>query len=233
MGLFSFVGNLIAGRQGAKLGKKQMGLGQQMIDEAQALSAAYERPELSIERMMTPEAINAMTSLAYGRQYKDMPGMTMAQNRIGETTASVLDAIKEMGIGSEGFGAVGDIYSKSLKEKSNLAIQNALFKDKAEQDYMGALQTLGEYENKNFLFNTDAAQKEFEWNQAMPYMNAQQKASMLETMGRQGQWEGLKTKMGSWAESFKGMGGALDQTVGQLANVVGGGLGKILGVIGG
>jgi hypothetical protein len=69
---------------------------------------------------------------------------------------------------------------------------------------MGALEGLGNWQ-----------QQAWQWNEADPYLQAQQKAAQLEMMGRQGQWEGMKNKMGSWAESFKGMGSALDATAEQ------------------
>jgi hypothetical protein len=230
MGIFSFAGNLLAGRQGSKLGKKQMELGQGMIDEAQALSAAYERPELAINRMTTPESINQMVELTKQRQYSEMPGYSQAQNQIGQSSAQTLRALSEMGSGAETLGAVGDIYSQNLAANRDLAVSNTMFKDQAEKDYLNALGLLGQQENQNFLFNTEAGMKEFDWNKAQPYANAQNKAAMLEAMGRSGQWEGLKTKMGSWAETFSGAGSELDS---MFSGVTDAALQKLTGLVGG
>lgn len=214
MGLFGglfkagsgLLGNIFGGIQGSRLGKKQMQMGQQMIDEAQALSAAYERPEFQ-----TPAAINLMTEMAQGRQFQNLPGMAMMQNQINQATAGGLGAIERMGTGAEGFGAVSDLYKNQLGAQGNLAIQNAQFRDQGQAQYMGALENLGQWQHRGW-----------QWEEADPYLAAQQKASQLEMMGRQGQWEGLKTKMGSWAEAFKGGGNF----------IAGGGLDPVLGLIG-
>jgi hypothetical protein len=66
MGMFSVIGNLAAGIQGARMGKKQMSMGADMISEAQGLSAANPRPE-----MMTPEAIKMMMEMSQGRQFSE------------------------------------------------------------------------------------------------------------------------------------------------------------------
>lgn len=192
-------GNIFSGIQGARLGRKQMGLGQDMIDEAQKLSAAYQRPE-----MQTPEAINMMMQLSQGRQYQNLPGMNIAQNQLGQSTASGLNAINEMSSGAEGIGAIANLYSNQMKGQQNLAMQNAQYQDQNQQQYLGALNDLGNWQ-----------QKAWQWNKADPYLMAQEKASQLEMMGRQGQWEGLKNKMGSWAETFKGAGGFLGNLASQ------------------
>ncbi len=218
MGIFSFLGNLGAGIQGARLGKKQMQLGKEMMGEARSLSEAYKRPE-----MMTPQAIKMMMEMAKGRQFQDMPGMTIMQNQINKATAGGVSAMKEMGTGAEAFGGVADLYAKQMEAQAGLGVEGARFKDEAQQDYMGALEGLGQWE-----------QQAWNWNKADPYLNAQQKAAQLEMMGRSGQWEGLKTKMGSWAESFKGMGSSLDQTATQLGSTfTGGTFGNVMSAIGG
>jgi len=200
MGIFSFLGNIGAGIQGSRLGKKQMRLGKEMMGEARDLSAAYERPE-----MRTPQAIQMMMSMAKGRQFQEMPGMSIMQNQIAKATAGGVSAMERGGTGAEAFGGVADLYAKQMETQAGLGVEGARFKDEAQRDYMGALEGLGEWE-----------QQAWNWNKADPYLTAQQKAAQLEQAGRSGQWEGLKTKMGSWAESFKGMGGALDETAGQL-----------------
>jgi hypothetical protein len=218
MGLFSFLGNVGAGIQGARLGKKQMKLGKGMLEEGQALSAAYERPE-----MMTPQAIQMMMEMSKGGQFEEMPGMTTMQNQIAKATAGGVSAMKEMGTGAEAFGGVADLYASQMETEAGLGIEGARFKEGRREDYMADLEGLGQWE-----------QQAWNWNEADPYLQAQQKAAQLEQAGRSGQWEGLKTKMGSWAESFKGMGGALDETAGQLASAfTGGTFGNVMGAISG
>jgi len=190
-------GNIFSGIQGARLGKKQMGLGQDMIDEAQKLSAAYQRPE-----MQTPEAIRMMMELSQGRQFQNLPGMNIAQNQLGQSTASGMSAINEMSSGSEGIGAIANLYANQMRGGQDLAMKNAQYQDQNQQQYLGALEGLGNWQ-----------QKAWQWNKADPYLMAQEKAAQLEMMGRQGQWEGMKNKMGSWGETFAGAGRSLGNSL--------------------
>jgi hypothetical protein len=190
-------GNIFSGIQGARLGKKQMGMGQDMISEAQELSASYDRPEYQ-----TPEAIQRMMAISQGRQYQNMPGLSQMQNQINQATAGGVNAMQEMGTGSEAFGGVADLYANQMNQQRQTSMQNAQYRDQAQQQYMGDLEGLGEWQNQAW-----------KWNEADPYMQAQQKASQLEMMGRQAQWEGMKNKMGSWAETFQGAGGALGEGI--------------------
>ena len=206
MGIFSFLGNLASGVQGARMGKKQMQLGQGMMDEAQSLSSSFKRPELN-----TPAAFKMMVDMMEGRQSQNMPGMTAMQNQIDKAVAGGVSSMERMGTGAEAFGGVADLFKSQMEQQSGLGIKNAQYQDMAELDYGRALEGLGEYQ-----------QEAWQWNEADPYLNAQQKAAQLDMMGRSGQWEGLKTKMGSWAESFQGMGGALDDTMGGVASAMGG-----------
>ena len=219
MGLFDFIGNVAAGVQGSRMGKKQMQLGRDMMKEAQALSEAYKRPE-----MQTPAAIRLMADMAQGRMFQNMPGMNIMQNQINQATAGAVEAMKGMGVGAEAFGGIADVYANQMNQQANLATQNAAYRDDAARDYMGVLNDVGQWQ-----------QSAWQWNEADPYLQAQQKAAQLEMMGRQGQWEGLKTKMGSWAETFKGAGSALDATFSEafpmMLNKVAPGVGNVIGAL--
>jgi len=218
MGFFGFLGNIAAGIQGNKMGKTQMSLGQQMIDQAQNLSATYQRPD-----MQTPEAIQQMADLAQGRMYQQMPGMTQYQNQSNQATAAALNSLSSLGSGSEAYGAVANLYANQMNQNRNLAGQQAQYQNAAASDYMNVLNSLGNWQ-----------QQAWQWNEADPYIQAQQKAAQLEMLGRQGQWEGLKNKMGSWAETFQGAGSALDSIAGQAASALGtGGASSVLSVLGG
>lgn len=199
----------LSGWLGARMGKKQMQMGEQMMSEAQAMSAANPRPE-----MMTPAAINAMMAMSKGRMYQNMPGMNIMNNQVNQATSGALAELERMGIGSESTGAVADIYAKQLQNLSGISAQNAMYRDTAQKGYLSDLNTLGQWQ-----------QQAWQWNAADPYLQAQAKAAQLETMGRQGQWEGLKNKMGSWAQAFGGMADTLSGS-NDMA-----GLGDILGAI--
>lgn len=230
MGLFESIGtgigNLIAGRQAKKLSSDQIREGKLMEARGKLLSQMNPRPELDIAEMGTPESINKMAQLSKARQYQNMPGLTQAQNQMGQASAGAINALKEMGSGSEAMGSIGNLYAQNLAAGRDLNMQNAAFKERAEGDYLNSLQELGQWEDRSFMFNADASNKEFEWNQAQPYLNAQQKAAMLEQMGKQAQWEGLKNKYGAKAEIAQGMGTEIGSMFDQGSEM----LGQILGV---
>jgi hypothetical protein len=208
-GVNSAIGAIGSGIMGSRMGKKQMKMGQQMQEEARSLSAAYKRPE-----MQTPQAIQMMMEMSRGRMNQNMPGMTQQQNQINKATAGGVQAYKEMGTGAEAFGGVADLYANQLDRQGELGTENKMYQDQNQQDYLGDLQGLGDIERENWG-----------WNKADPYLNAQEKAAQLEMAGRQGEWEGLKNKMGSWAEAFSGFGsqGAPDMT---MSSLFGGGKNK-------
>jgi len=215
--MWSFLGNLASGFQGARLGKKQMQLGQQMIGEAQSLSAAYERPELR-----TPAAYKMMMELAQGRQFQNMPGLTTMQNQIDKAVAGGVTAMERAGTGAEVFGGISDLFASQMEQQAGLGVKNAQYRDQAQLDFMSKMEGLGDWQHMAW-----------QWNKADPYLNAQEKAAQLEMMGRMGQWEGLKNKMGSWAETYQGMGGALDDTMAQVAAALGGPTGQVMGSLAG
>lgn len=194
MGVFEMAGNLVGGFIGGSIGRKQQREGRSMISEAARLSSSFERPELK-----TPEAINAMMRMARGGMYKRMPGASMYENQIAGATAAGLSAIEDMSVGSEGIGAIADLYGKQMGATADLAIAEEASRREAEGGYMSALEGLGDWQ-----------QMAWQWNAADPYMMAQQKASQLEAFGRMNQMEGYKTRAGAWAETAKGMGQALD-----------------------
>lgn len=193
------VGSAIAG----SIGRKQQREGSRMISEAQKLSEAHQRPE-----METPEAITQMVNMARGQMYQRLPGADIYANQIGGATAAGLSAIKEMGAGSEGLGALAGLYGSQMGSLQNLAGQEANFRAQGQQNYMSALQGLGDWQ-----------QQGWQWNQAEPYMQAQQKAMMLDMYGRQNQMEGYKTRAGVMAETAKGFGETGGDAISAILNL--------------
>lgn len=228
MGIFNFVGNLKANKQAKKLGAEQRELGNTMLAYGVQLNKKNKRPELSIDRMTTPDEFSTIVNLTKNKYnaapYTDMPGLGLYQNQIGQSSAEAINAIKEMGLGAEGIGAVGDIYSKNLAANRDIAMQNSMFKYNAEneamQQYLEALGLSGNQANENFLFNTQAAGKEFDWNKAQPYLNTQNTAANLMSMGLTNQFEGLKTKLSARANAWQQAGEGLDSIGKDAASVL-------------
>jgi hypothetical protein len=202
-------GNIFAGIQGARLGKKQMQMGQQMRQEGQEMSAANQRPE-----MQTPQAYQQMMRMMQGGQFEQMPGMQMAQNQIAQATAGGIGAMERRGTGAEAFGGISQLYGQQMGQQRGLAQEQAQFQEGRRGEYLQGLEGLGGLQ-----------QQQWQWEQADPYMQAQQQAAMLQQQGRQGEWEGMKTKMGSWAEAFSGAGGAAAGMGQQLQSAFPGGFG--------
>lgn len=209
MGLFGAISNIAGGFIGGNIGRKQQLEGKNMIAEAARMSAEYKRPEMN-----TPEGIQAMVRLAQGQMYKRMPGATQYENQIQGSTAAGLSAIQDMSVGAEGIGAIADLYGNQQNKMSDLAVQNANFQQRGEENYMGALEGLGQWQ-----------QQAWQWNEADPYIMAQNKAAQLDQFGRMNQFQGFKTRAGSWAESLKGAGGALDEMFPKAGN-------SLLGLLG-
>lgn len=201
-------GNIFSGVQGIRAGNKQMELSQQMLDQA-ALLQQMERPEFVI-----PEAIRKSVDIAQGRQYQRLPGADIFQNQLEKSTAAGVGAIGEMSSGAEAIGALSNLYANQMGQQSDLAAREAAYRDQAQREYIGSLEGLGEWE-----------QRKWQWEEADPYLQAQQAAAQLQTAGMQGQWEGLKTRMGSWGEMFQGIGNTAASTLPmmQYAGMFGGG----------
>lgn len=201
------LGEVAAGWQGARMGKEQEQRGLDMQYEAKNLSGKFPRPELE-----TPEAIKLRNEMSQGRQYQNMPGMTMQQNQIDQATAGGVSTMEKMGTGAEAFGGVADLYKNKMDASREVAKDNAAYQERGQEGYLKDLEQTGEWE-----------QKAWEWNEADPYLVAQEKAAQLDAAGRQGEWEGVKTRMGAWAETFSGISDAMGG---------GGGLSSLTSMIG-
>lgn len=190
MGGIGLAGKIGGGIAAGSIGRKQQKEGLSMIEAAQQLMQNTHRPE-----MMTPEAINKMVRMAQGQMHQRLPGATHYEGQIGGATAAGMSAIKGMSAGSESIGAAADLYGGQMGAMRDLATQGSMYQQQGQQNYMGALQNLGQWE-----------QQAWQWNEADPYMMAMQRASQLEQYGRMNQFQGYKTRAGAWAETLGGVG---------------------------
>lgn len=206
MGGFDVGSMIAAGIMGGNYAEAQRKYGKSMIKEAQQLSAAWERPE-----MYVPSAVRAMVDSSQAMQYQNMPGYAVMQNQLNQATAGGVNRLQEMGTGAEAYGGIANLYAAQMGQQANLGVQNAAFQRQAQQQHLGSLQTLGDWQ-----------QQAWSWNEADPYLQAQQKAAQLEMMGRQAQWEAMATKYGSKMESALGAGAAIDDTADDIMSIIGG-----------
>jgi hypothetical protein len=182
--------NLAGGLWARDAAKKQMEYSQQMMREGQELSAAYERPGFEI-----PQAIQQQQRGLQGRQYQQMPGMQMAQNRMGQAFTQGLGSAERRGGGAEAYGAASQMYGQNLMAGNQLAGQQAQYTDQAQQQYLAGLGGLGQWQ-----------QQEWQWDKANPYLAAQQKAAQMEMMGRQGEFAGIGAMGGSMSAALTATG---------------------------
>lgn len=187
------LGELGAGIQGARMGKEQEKRGLEMQEEGRRLSANWQRPDLE-----TPESIKLRNEISQGRQFQNMPGFQESQNQIDQATAEAQTALEKAGRGAEGYGAIADVYKNKMEAEREVGKDNAAYQERGQEGYLKDLEQTGEWE-----------QKAWEWDKADPYLVAQEKAAALDVAGRQGEWEGVKTRMGSWAETFSGISSAM------------------------
>lgn len=190
LGSLGLTGKIGGGLLAGSVGRKQQDEGLRMIEAAEQLRGEHTRPE-----MMVPDAIRQMVDLSHGQMYQRMPGATHYEGQIQGATAAGLSAIKGMSAGAEGIGAVADLFGGQMGAMRDLAIGDASFRQQGQQNYLNALQGLGQWE-----------QQAWQWNEADPYMMAMQRASQLEQFGRMNQFQGFKNRAGVWGETLKGVG---------------------------
>lgn len=181
---------LISSGLGFLSGNKQQKEGERMMRQANSLRKNNPRPDYEI-----PDAVNKMVGLAQGQMFQRLPGATNYENMIQGSTAGALSSLKQMGAGAESMGAIADLYANQMSSFQGLAGQEAGFRQQGQDRYMSALEGLGEYQ-----------QKEFQWDKAMPYMDAMQRASQLEAAGRENKMHGYNNKLGVGSEIVKGVG---------------------------
>jgi len=198
MGLFDAIGSVIGTITANKVAKYQMSEGERMLQQALALQNAYQRPQ-----MFVPEAIQAMTRLAQGRMYQQMPGMTYFENQLKQATASGLSAAQQMSAGPESLGMIARLYGSQMQGLQNLAGQQAQYQANAQNTYLNALQNLGQWQ-----------QQAWQWNAADPYLQAMQKSAQLEQVGYLNKFAGLSDLYGNRANMWKGIFSSLDEMLG-------------------
>lgn len=161
-------------------------VGGSQLRKANKLEEQNVRPEATIA-----PSINEMTNYAYGRTLaQDIPGGELARNEIKGATASGMRAASELGSGAEAYGMLGQMVGKEQNAFSDLARLTAQQVKGAEGDYMNALGTKANEENRVW-----------DWNKAQPYLSAAQVAQQLRDSGMKNLNAGVSNVFGSTAEA--------------------------------
>lgn len=191
MNPMSAVGAGMAGIGG--LAKIIMGAKQKKEGEAEKRALVrpiYERPDEAKEMNTLTALRNANTELAGQRQLEE---------NIGLSTANALQSAMD-------FGSSADIYKAQINENNamnNVGVQAAQQRLMNEQQRLNTLSTLADYSDK-----------EFDYNQNIPYQEDRQSALSKINAGAMNMMSGLDTisSIGSSAASVNGAKGGTNPT---------------------
>ena len=166
--------------------------GASQLRKANRIEAQNPRPEAEIA-----PSINKLTDYSYGRTFaQDIPGGEMYRGEIKGATAAGMRAASELGSGSEAYGMLGQMAGREQNAFSDLARTTAQQVAGYQGDYMNALESKAQEENRVW-----------DWNKAEPYLMAAQIARQLRDSGLRNINSGMKNVFGSAAE----YGASMDQ----------------------
>lgn len=134
-----------------------------------------------------PPEVNQALQLARTRSMRtEAPGMNIAREMMRESGASAVNAARQAARtpGDLSRAAVG-VAEGQMRGANQMAYQNAQFRDAAEGQYMGALNTAASYSDK-----------EFELNQMAPYMQNMAASSAMRGAGMQNVMGGVNDLFG-------------------------------------
>ncbi len=162
-------------------------IGGTQLSKANRLERENIRPEAQIA-----PSVNKLVNYSYGRTLaQDIAGGDIARNEIKGATAAGLRAASEMGGGAEAYGLLGELVGRQQNQFANIAKETAQQNYQAGGDYMNALTTKANEENRVW-----------EWNKADPYLSAAAIAQKLGETGWQNISSGAKNVFGATAEAI-------------------------------
>lgn len=164
--------------------------GASQLKKAQRIEDQNPRPEATIA-----PSIDKMVNYSYGQTLnQDVPGGEMYRNEIKGATAAGMNAASNLGSGSEAYGMLGQLVGKEQNSIGDLAKMTAQQVQGNKGDYLNALGTKAQEENRVW-----------DWNKAQPYLQAAQIAAMLRDSGMKNINAGGKNVFGSGAEYVSSM----------------------------
>lgn len=160
--------------------------GSSQMDKANQLESQYKRPTAVVA-----PSVNKMVDYSYGQTMaNDIPGGDIYRNEIKGATAAGMRQASELGSGAEAYGMLGQLVGNENKGMSDLAKTTAQQVAGFKGQYLNALGQKGQEENR--IWN---------WNEAQPYLQAQQTAQQLRGSGTTNMFSGAKSLFGSAAEA--------------------------------
>jgi len=159
--------------------------GASQLKRARKIEEQYPHPEAVVA-----PSIDKLVRYAYGQTLaQDIPGGELYRGEIKGATASGIRAASELGSGAEAYGMLGKLVGGEQSAMSGLAKILAQQIAGYKKDYMGTLPLRAEEETR--VWN---------WNEAQPYLQAQQIAQQLRYSGLGNIFSGMKNVFGSTAE---------------------------------
>ena len=159
--------------------------GARQLREARQIESQNPRPEAEIA-----PSINKLVDYSYGRTLaNDIPGGEMYRGEIKGATAAGMRAASELGSGAEAYGMLGQMVGREQNAFGDLAKTTAQQVAGYQGDYMNALGTKAQEENRVW-----------DWNEAQPYEQAAAIARALRESGLQNKNSAMKNVFGSAAE---------------------------------
>lgn len=159
--------------------------GARQLSQARRIERENPRPEAEIA-----PSINKLVDYSYGRTLaQDIPGGEMYRGEIKGATAAGMRAASELGSGAEAYGMLGQLVGREQNAFGDLAKTTAQQVAGYQGDYMNALGSKAQEENRVW-----------DWNKASPYMMAAQVAQQLRDSGLKNVSSGVKNVFGSAAE---------------------------------
>jgi hypothetical protein len=164
--------------------------GASQLKKAKDIEAQNKRPVAEIA-----PSVNKLVNYSYGQTLnQDIPGGEMYRNEIKGATAAGMNAASELGSGSEAYGMLGQLVGREQNQFGELAKLTAQQVQGAKGEYMNALGTKANEENRVW-----------DYNKAQPYLQAAQMAQQLRDSGLKNINSGLKNVLGSGAEYVSSM----------------------------
>lgn len=167
--------------------------GAKQVKDGKRMAANNKRPYYS----RPGEAVDALNIAERSYLNNGMPGADILQNRIGSSAATAFNNA------TQGASSSADILDAATKinvntndANNNLTIQEAQFKNQAQDTYLGQLANSANYTDKEFSYNKD-----------QPYQTTAAAASALIGSGNQNIYSGINDIGGAAVGALGAMGG--------------------------
>ena len=159
--------------------------GASQLRKENALERQNKRPEAEIA-----PSVNKLVNYSYGQTLnQDVPGGEMYRDEIKGATAAGMRQASELGSGAEAYGMLGQLVGREQNAFGDLAKLTAQQVQSSKGEYMNALGTKANEENRVW-----------DYNKNQPYQQAAAMASQLRSSGTQNIFAGVKNAFGSTAE---------------------------------